>query len=427
MPLRRHGLSAAVVLMSVATGAILIAKERIFVDQWSPTRSELYIADADGKNARKLVAGLELDYNASFSADGAWVVFTSERHGSSDIFRVRTNGMGLERLTDDPAFDDQGALSPDGTSLAFVSTRDTGSTDIYLLDLKTRRTRNLTNSPGGDYRPSWSPDGRRIAFSSDRGTPLARSRGNWEQVQAASVYVMGVDGRDLRKLPSGEGQFAGSPKWSPDGTRVVFYELPVADTFRARGLGAQATIESRIVSVDVATGARAEHTSGPGLKLSPQFLDSKRIGYLAKSGASAALAFSSGGTGTSGDISNPAWSSDGRQVVYHSWIDRDHSGGPQARRLAVWPTPGIRPPFRERFSGCVARWTTDCRQRANGPGEPRRSDLAGRLEYRWHEPAAHLPRRRVSDVAAVVPRRTVDRVRDRLVLREPRDRSLLTS
>ena len=81
---------AAVVLMSVATGAILIAKERIFVDQWSPTRSELFIADADGRNARKLVAGLELDYNASFSADGAWVVFTSERHGSADIFRVRT-------------------------------------------------------------------------------------------------------------------------------------------------------------------------------------------------------------------------------------------------------------------------------------------------------------------------------------------------
>ena len=318
MSLRRHGLSAAVVLMSVATGAILIAKERIFVDQWSPTRSELYLADADGRNARKLVAGLELDYNASFSADGAWIAFTSERHGSSDIFRVRTNGMDLERLTDDPAFDDQGALSPDGTSVAFVSTRETGSTDIYLLDLKTRRTRNLTNSPGGEYRPSWSPDGRRIAFSSDRGTALARSRGNWEQVQAASVYVMGVDGRDIRKLPAGEGQFAGSPKWSPDGTRVVFYELPVAETFRARGLGAQATIESRIVSVDVATGARAEHSSGPGLKLSPQFLDSKRIGYLAKSGASAALAFSSGGTGTSGDISNPAWSNDGRQVVYHS-------------------------------------------------------------------------------------------------------------
>jgi Tol biopolymer transport system component len=136
-------------------------------------------------------------------------------------------------------------------------------------------------------------------------------------VQEASVYVVGTDGRDLRKL-SREGQLAGSPKWSPDGARVVFYELAVADTFRARGLGAQATVESRIVSLDVATGARVEHASGPGLKLSPQFLDSNRIGYLAKSGTTAALTFSSGEKGSVGDIGNPSWSRDGRRVVYHS-------------------------------------------------------------------------------------------------------------
>src|ERR1700676_5314680 len=200
MTLTRTRAPLVVLLLTVFSATILVAKDRIFVDQWSPTRSELYIADADGKNARKLVPGLELDYNASF------------------------------------AFDDQAALSPDGNSLAFVSTRDTGSTDIYILDMKTRQTRNLTHSPGGDYRPSWSPDGRTIAFSSDRGTKLERSKGNWEQIQEASVYVVGADGRDLRKLSSGEGRFAGSPKWSPDGTRVVFYELAAGDTFRVRGL-----------------------------------------------------------------------------------------------------------------------------------------------------------------------------------------------
>ena len=249
-------LSSVVVLLPllVSGGARLVAKDRIFVDQWSPTRSELFIADADGGNARKLVAGSEIDYNASLSVDDQWVVFTSERSGSADIFRVRTTGMGLERLTDDAAYDDQAALSPDGGSLAFVSTRDAGSTDIYVLDLKTRKIRNLTNSPGGDFRPSWSPDGQTIAFASDRGTPFRPAKGHWEHVHAASVYVVRVDGHGLRKL-SPEGQFAGSPKWSPDGTRVVCYELAVADTFRARQLPDQPKLESKIVSIDVATGA----------------------------------------------------------------------------------------------------------------------------------------------------------------------------
>ena len=308
--------SSAVLLLLVSGGAKLVAKERIFVDQWSPTRSVLFIADADGTNARKLVAGSERDYNASFSFDGEWVVFTSERHGSADIFRVRTDGRGLERLTENAAYDDQAALSPDGSSVAFVSTREAGSTDVYVLELKTREIRNVTKSPGGDFRPSWSPDGQMLAFSSDRGTRFQMAEGRWEHVHAAGVYIMRVDGQGVRRL-SPEGQLAGSPKWSPEGQRVVFYELAVADTFRARWLPDQAGVQSRIVSVAVATGARTEHASGPGLKLSPQFLGRDRIGYLAKSGPTATLAFSPGENGRVGDIGNPAWSRDGRRVVYH--------------------------------------------------------------------------------------------------------------
>ena len=403
MTFTRARASLVVLLLAVCSATILFAKDRIFVDQWSPTRSELYIADADGKNARKLVAGLELDYNASFSSDGEWVVFTSERYGSADIFRVRTNGMGIERLTDSPAFDDQAALSPDGNSLAFVSSRDSGVTDIYVLDLKTRQTRNLTSSPGGDYRPSWSPDGRRITFTSDRGTRLQRSKGNWEQIQETSVYVVGADGRDLRKLSSGEGRFAGSPKWSPDGTRVVFYELAAADTFKARQLPLQPTVESRIVSINVGTGARVEHASGPGLKLSPQFLDSNRIGYLAKSGTSATLAFSSGEKGSTGDIGNPAWSRDGRRVVYQS--------GPietiPAARRPGGSLYGRDPQYDLRFASGFPAVSPDGRQLAvserTGRASPDDLYVLGCLEYRWNVPQTHLPRGRVPDVARLVP------------------------
>ena len=59
-------------------------------------------------------------------------MFTSERNRSADIYRAHPDGTGLERLTDDPSFDDQAALSPDGRTVAFVSSRS-GHAEIWTL------------------------------------------------------------------------------------------------------------------------------------------------------------------------------------------------------------------------------------------------------------------------------------------------------
>ena len=98
----RRTLHITTVVVS-SLGATVDAQDRIYVDQYMPLRSELMIADADGSNPRKLVPGTEIDYNASFSHDGRWVVFTSERSGSADIFRARVDGTAVERLTDSPS------------------------------------------------------------------------------------------------------------------------------------------------------------------------------------------------------------------------------------------------------------------------------------------------------------------------------------
>jgi Tol biopolymer transport system component len=73
----------------------------------------------------------------------------------------------LERLTDDPAYDDQATLSPDGNRIAFVTTRAEGKANLWILDLKTRQATPLTSGAGGDFRPAWSPDGQWITFSSE--------------------------------------------------------------------------------------------------------------------------------------------------------------------------------------------------------------------------------------------------------------------
>ncbi len=325
--------AGAALTMSVI--ATLYAKEAcaqkgvMLMNRIGPTSSVLYVSNADGTGEHPLLNTPGLDYHASWSADRQWVVFTSERDGlgQANIFRVHPDGSGLERLTDDPALDDQAVLSPEGGRMAFVSTRGTHRANVWILDIASKRLTNLTMLPGiqGDttkpdafLRPAWSPDGRWIAFSSDRNTEwLGHGHGSgWEHVQELGIYIVRPDGTGLRKL-STAGICAGSPKWSADGKRITFYELPVEQTWDARlrpGIGPGAT--SQIVSVNVATGERKEETSGPGLKVEPQFVGASTIGYLVKGGANQGLAYSDGRATVKRALRSPSWTLDGSAVVY---------------------------------------------------------------------------------------------------------------
>jgi Tol biopolymer transport system component len=137
-------------MLSLSFTLSAMAKDVMLMNRIGPSNSELYVANADGTGEHKLLAVSGFDYHASYSYDGKWIVFTSEGsgYGQADIYRIRPDRMGLEQLTDDPALDDQGVLSPDDTQVAFVSTRETHRANIWILDLKTTRFRNLTGQPG---------------------------------------------------------------------------------------------------------------------------------------------------------------------------------------------------------------------------------------------------------------------------------------
>lgn len=296
---------------------------RLQFSRVGPTRIGLFLAAADGSNEHALLPADSLDYNPSFSADGKWIVFTSERNGSADIFRVHPDGSGVERLTDNPAFDDQAALSPDGSTLAFVSTREGGFANLWLEDLSSPspRVRPIAKTNAGTFRPCWSPDGKWIAFTSDRDTTRARWDGGWELIQSTALYVVRADGSSLRRLTE-LGGYAGSPRWSPDGRKILFYRSTPQDVYPGR-FGRNRPAVSQIVSIDIESGAVHEYTSGPGLKVTPQWLPDGEVGFVQKFGDSKGLAFVSGKTGVPGVMRNPSWSPDGKTVVYQKSIDAE--------------------------------------------------------------------------------------------------------
>jgi TolB protein len=312
---------------------------RIAFTSFAPFDIELFVADGDGSNARPFLSDPGLDFDASYSNDGKWVVFASTRAGQADIYRAHPDGSALEKIVDDPAYDGQAALSPNGRTLAFVSSR-AGQADVWLMDMRSRKVRNLTQNAGGDFRPAWSPDGKWLAFSTDRDSKIPRyPRNDFVIRQSTELYVVNPDGSGLRRITHDD-EFAGSPAFSSDGRSLVFYTAPLVEVFNltsVRRLGGTTQIES----VNLETGQRRVLTTGAGEKFSPRWLTADRIGYSAAN-ATGGIEFASptGGAttpGARGVFRHASWTRDGKHMVF------------QRDTEEVWPPNRAWPSLDERF------------------------------------------------------------------------------
>ena len=230
-------------------------RETIVYSSIQPANWDLYLFDGRGSEPRRLTTDPGLDYNGVISPDGRWVVFTSERTGSPDLYVLDLHGDAAPRpLVEGPAMEDAAAISPDGGRLLFVSTRD-GNADVFEMPFRPEdpsaagEARNLTRHAAGDYNPAFSPDGTRILFSSSRDTAVATSTGAspGPTYLASELYVMGADGTDVRRLTHHE-SWDGAPAWTADGQGVFFYS--------------QRDGESRIYRTGVDGAADAGSTAG---------------------------------------------------------------------------------------------------------------------------------------------------------------------
>ena len=158
---------------------------------------EIWIMNSDGSEEtqiKPLVGG-----NPFFTPDGR-IVFSAEfRDKKSEICIADIDGKNFSQLTNNDANEWHPKVSPDGKQVAFSSDRD-GNHEIYVMNIDGSNQKRLTNIPTGDYGASWSPDGSQIIFQSKG------EKGDKE----TNVYIINKDGSSLRKITSNTGW---QPMW----------------------------------------------------------------------------------------------------------------------------------------------------------------------------------------------------------------------
>ncbi|MBT2543755.1 PD40 domain-containing protein [Streptomyces sp. ISL-44] len=196
-----------------------LGDQLVFASRRDERTPQVYLRSADG-SVRRLTSGLDVA-NPRLTPDGRAVVFDSPQSGGSggtqrDLWRVRTDGTGLTRLTDTPANEEHPTVSPDGGRLAYSSDEDRAAgRQVYVRPLRGGAATRVTDPGNGTAtEPVWNPvddaANRDVIAYTTTGTSGPRLR--WTNGRTDGQLLAGVQANWRTH----------GAAWLPDGNGVLF-------------------------------------------------------------------------------------------------------------------------------------------------------------------------------------------------------------
>src|ERR1051326_6048697 len=182
-------------------------------------QSAIYTVPLRGGRPRRVTAKSP-SYLHGWSPDGKFLVFTGQRDGEFDIYRISVDGGGETRLTDAKGLDDGPENTPDGRYIYFNSTR-TGRMQIWRMRPDGSSQEQVTDDEFNNWFPHVSPDGKWIVFLSFGQDVTPGDHPFYKHVYLRLMPTAGGRPRVIAYVYGGQGTI-NVPSWSPDSRRVAF-------------------------------------------------------------------------------------------------------------------------------------------------------------------------------------------------------------
>jgi tricorn protease len=177
---------------------------------------DLWAADHQGKNVRRLTTDSGVESYPAFSPDGTLIAFSAQYEGNTDVYVVPVAGGVPTRLTWHPGPDIVQCFTPDGTSVLFTSPRAvfTGRyTQLFTVPVKGGLEEQL-KLPNA-FEATYSPDGSRLAYN-----PLYPAFTQWKNYRGGTnsvIWLYKFSDHSVEKIPQPEGRCNDvNPMWIGD-------------------------------------------------------------------------------------------------------------------------------------------------------------------------------------------------------------------
>jgi tricorn protease len=177
---------------------------------------DLWIADLDGKNVRRLTSTGDVESSPFFSPDGQTIAFSASHEGNVDVYAMPASGGTPRRLTSHPGADVARGFTPDGKAVLFSSPRQVFTrryTQLFTVPVTGGMPTQLP-IPNG-VEGSFSADGERIAY-----TPLSDASAQWKHYRGGThsrIFVYNLTDHAVVQIPQPESRCNDlDPQWSGD-------------------------------------------------------------------------------------------------------------------------------------------------------------------------------------------------------------------